>query len=59
MHSDSVERAARAHDRMTDLVVRGGGVEDVASVVTDIIGGCLVVLDAERRRLAEPDGAAG
>jgi hypothetical protein len=53
VHSDAVERAARAHDRMTDLVVRGGGVEDVASVVTDILGGSLVVLDAEGRRLAE------
>jgi hypothetical protein len=53
VHSDAVERAARAHDRMTDLVVRGGGVEDVASVVTDILGGSLVVLDADGRRLAE------
>jgi hypothetical protein len=52
-HSEAVERAARAHDRMTDLVVRGGGVEDVASVVTDILGGSLVVLDADGRRLAE------
>jgi len=53
VHNDAVERAARAHDRMTDLVVRGGGVEDVASVVTDILGGSLVVLDADGRRLAE------
>jgi hypothetical protein len=53
VHSDAVERAARAHDRMTNLVVRGGGVEDVASVVTDILGGSLVVLDADGRRLAE------
>ncbi len=51
-HSEAVERAARAHDRMTDLAVRGGGVEDVAAVVTDILGGALVVLDAEGRRLA-------
>jgi hypothetical protein len=53
VHSEAVERAALAHDRMTDLVVRGGGVEDVAAVVTDILGGALVVLDAEGRRLAE------
>jgi GAF domain-containing protein len=51
-HTDAIERAARAHDRMTDLVVRGGGVGDVASVVTDILGGSLVVLDADGRRLA-------
>jgi GAF domain-containing protein len=51
-HSDSVERAARAHDRMADLVVRGGGVEDVAAVVADVLGGALLVLDADRRPLA-------
>ncbi|GAA2584952.1 helix-turn-helix domain-containing protein [Actinomadura fulvescens] len=50
--SAAVERAAQAHDRMTALVVRGGGVEDVAAVVTDVLGGALVVMDAEGRRLA-------
>ncbi|WP_245966863.1 helix-turn-helix domain-containing protein [Sphaerisporangium album] len=50
--SVAVERAAQAHDRMTGLVVRGGGVEDVAAVVTDILGGALIVLDADGRRLA-------
>ncbi|MBB6474082.1 helix-turn-helix domain-containing protein [Sphaerisporangium rubeum] len=50
--SAAVERAAQAHDRMTGLVVRGGGVEDVAAVVTDILGGALIVLDADGRRLA-------
>ncbi|MCW2882883.1 MAG: putative transcriptional regulator, PucR family [Sphaerisporangium sp.] len=50
--SAAVERAAQAHDRMTGLVVRGGGVEDVAAVVTDILGGALMVLDADGRRLA-------
>lgn len=53
VHSAAVERAAWAHDRMTDLVVRGGGVEEVAAVVTDILGGELVVLDADGRRLAD------
>ncbi|GAA4072615.1 helix-turn-helix domain-containing protein [Actinomadura miaoliensis] len=50
--STAVERAAQAHDRMTALVVRGGGVEDVAAVVTEVLGGTLHVLDAEGRRLA-------
>ncbi|MEU7459207.1 helix-turn-helix domain-containing protein [Streptosporangium roseum] len=44
-HSEAVERAALAHDRMTGLVLRGGGVEDVAAVVTEVLGGSLVVLD--------------
>ncbi|MFF5261045.1 helix-turn-helix domain-containing protein [Actinomadura viridis] len=50
--SAAVERAAQAHDRMTALVVRGGGAEDVAAVVTEVLGGTLLVLDAEGRPLA-------
>ncbi|MGI5237561.1 helix-turn-helix domain-containing protein [Dactylosporangium sp. CA-139066] len=63
-HSDSVERAAAAHDRMTALVLRGAGVEDVAAVVVEVLGGSLLVLDAENRRLAlvgeldQPDPSA-
>lgn len=61
-HSASVERAAAAHDRMTSLVLRGGGVEDVASAVTEILGGELLVLDADGRAvvgdLPPPDAEA-
>ncbi|WP_328824126.1 hypothetical protein [Verrucosispora sioxanthis] len=48
---------------MTALVLRGGGVEDLAAAVTDVLGGALLALDAEGRRLAqvgeidEPDRA--
>jgi GAF domain-containing protein len=31
--SESVEHAARAHDRLTDVLVRGGGVEEIATVL--------------------------
>ncbi|GAA0405070.1 cyclic diguanylate phosphodiesterase [Acrocarpospora corrugata] len=56
-HSDAIERAAAAHDRMTGLVLRGGGVEDVAAVVTEVLGGRLTVLDEEGRPLAgDTDG---
>lgn len=65
-HSEAVERAAFAHDRMTGLVLRGGGVEDVAAVVTEVLGGSLVVLDDSGRpiagdaaRLAEEEDTAG
>ncbi|MFI7704442.1 helix-turn-helix domain-containing protein [Nonomuraea sp. NPDC049480] len=44
-HGEAVERAALAHDRMTSLVLRGGGIEDVVAVVTDVLGGSLAVLD--------------
>jgi hypothetical protein len=50
-HSEAVERAATAHDRMTALVLRGGGVDDVAAVVTEVLGGVLAVLDANGRPL--------
>jgi len=58
-HSASVERAAAAHDRLADLVLRGGGVEDVAAAVGDVLGGSLLVLDAEGRLLARAGGHAG
>jgi sugar diacid utilization regulator len=58
-HSESVERAAEAHDRLADLVLRGGGVEDVAAALTDVLGGSLLVADADGRTLARvgPDPA--
>ncbi|MGY1801738.1 helix-turn-helix domain-containing protein [Blastococcus sp. SYSU D00922] len=48
-YTASVERAAGAHDRFIDLVLRGGGVEDVAAAVTEALGGRLTVLDEEGR----------
>ncbi|MGH3341980.1 MAG: helix-turn-helix domain-containing protein [Carbonactinosporaceae bacterium] len=47
-----VERAAEAHDRMAQLALRGGGVEDVATVAAGALGGALVLLDPQGRRLA-------
>jgi len=51
-HSDAVETAASAHDRMTDVLLNGGGVEDVADVLADLLGGSLVVLAPDGRVLA-------
>lgn len=48
-YTASVERAAGAHDRFIDLVLRGGGVEDVAAAVTEALGGQITVLDEEGR----------
>ena len=53
-HSVSVERAAGAHDRFIDVVLRGGGVEDVAAAVTQALGGSITVLD-EEGRVTPPD----
>lgn len=58
-HSASVERAADAHDRFAELVLRGGGVEEVAAALTDILGGSLRVIGADGALLAgKADGAA-
>ena len=51
-HSDAIERAAAAHDRMNAVVLGGGGVEEVAAAVADVLGGALIVLDSDGRRLA-------
>ncbi|WP_408648519.1 helix-turn-helix domain-containing protein [Streptomonospora mangrovi] len=45
-HSGAVERAAEAHDRLTDLVLRGGGVEEVEAAVSAVLGGAATVHDA-------------
>ncbi|SNR36720.1 helix-turn-helix domain-containing protein [Blastococcus mobilis] len=58
-HTTSVERAAGAHDRFIDVVLRGGGVEGVAAAVTEALGGSIIVLDEEGRIVpADPSPAA-
>ena len=52
-HGEAVERASAAHERMAQLVLRGGGVEDVALALVEVIGGPLLVLDEEGRHLSE------
>lgn len=38
-HSGVIERASEVHDRLTELVLRGGGVHDVAASVSEVLGG--------------------
>lgn len=52
-HNQSVERASAAHDRMAQAVLHGGGVEDIGAALVDVLGGSLLVLDDEGRRLVE------
>jgi DNA-binding PucR family transcriptional regulator len=51
-HSDALERAAEAHDRMAELILRGGDLDDLAGVVAEVLGGGLAILDADGRRIA-------
>ncbi|GAA2814171.1 helix-turn-helix domain-containing protein [Streptomyces showdoensis] len=38
-HNGVIERASEVHDRLTELVLRGGGVHDVAAAVSEVLGG--------------------
>ncbi|MGW3728024.1 helix-turn-helix domain-containing protein [Streptomyces sp. NPDC000851] len=41
-----IERASDVHDRLTELVLRGGGVHDVAAAVSEVLGGTVEFTDA-------------
>ncbi|MFJ3215946.1 helix-turn-helix domain-containing protein [Kitasatospora sp. NPDC086801] len=58
-HSAAVQRAEQAHDRLTDLVLRGAEVPDVAAAVAALLGGEIAVLDAEGEPLAGRSTPAG
>ncbi|WP_051695729.1 helix-turn-helix domain-containing protein [Streptomyces sp. NRRL S-244] len=50
--SEAMRLAAETHDRLTRLVLRGGDVADVAREVAALLGGSLVVHDADGAELA-------
>ncbi|GAA3479101.1 helix-turn-helix domain-containing protein [Streptomyces yanii] len=58
-HSAAMQRAEEAHDRLTDLVLRGGDVKDVAAAVAGLLDSPLTIHDPGGRPLAavRPDGA--
>ncbi|MFJ6698413.1 helix-turn-helix domain-containing protein [Streptomyces sp. NPDC091272] len=51
-HSEALRRASDAHDRLTELVLRGGGVADVAAEIAALLAGGLSVHDADGTELA-------
>ena len=51
-HSEVLRRAADTHDRLTHLVLRGGGVTDVAREIGALFGGGLAIHDADSTELA-------
>ena len=48
-HASAVESAAVAHDRLTDLLLHGGGVDEVARVLAEVLGGAVGVHDPAGR----------
>ncbi|MFF9347390.1 helix-turn-helix domain-containing protein [Streptomyces sp. NPDC014734] len=59
-HSAAMRRAEESHDRLTDLVLRGRDVKDVAAAVAGLLGSPLTIHDPGGRPLAavRPDGVA-
>lgn len=45
-HSAAIERASDVHDRLTELVLRGGGVEEVTRAVSEVLDGTVEFVDA-------------
>ncbi|MFI6579170.1 helix-turn-helix domain-containing protein [Nocardiopsis sp. NPDC050513] len=60
-HTASVERSAAAHDRLTDLVLRGGGVREVAAAIAGVLGGSVLIHDtaSDASVTATPEGVVG
>ncbi|WP_415941062.1 helix-turn-helix domain-containing protein [Streptomyces sp. 067-1] len=63
--SAAMQRAEESHDRLSDLVLRGGDVADVAAAVADLLQGDVTVFDAggwpltETARGADRAGGSG
>jgi GAF domain-containing protein len=51
-HAAAMQRAEEAHDRLTDLVLRGGDLPDVAAAVAGLLDGALTIHDPDGRALA-------
>lgn len=51
-HSEAVERAAAIHDRLTEIVLRDGNLDDVVATVAEVLEASVVLLDEEGRVVA-------
>jgi type II secretory pathway pseudopilin PulG len=49
---EGIAQAAAAHDRFVGVVLAGGGVDDIAAVLGELLSCWVVVLDADGNRLA-------
>ncbi|AJE81836.1 GAF domain-containing protein [Streptomyces albus] len=58
-HSAAMQRAEEAHDRLSDLVLGGGDIADVAAAVASLFRGPITIHDPEGRTLAAVGGTGG
>ena len=56
-HAAAVQRAEEAHDRLTDLVLRGGDVPEVAAATALLLGGEVTIHGPEGRAFAPDQGS--
>ncbi|MGW0906887.1 helix-turn-helix domain-containing protein [Streptomyces sp. NPDC002853] len=54
-HSEALRRAEDAHDRLTDLVLRGGDFTEVATAIGALLDGGTLIHDADGTELARVD----
>ena len=54
-HTEAVDAAALAHDRLTDLLLEGGGVAEVAEVLSGVLDGDAAIFSAACELLAGDD----
>ncbi|MFD4137592.1 helix-turn-helix domain-containing protein [Streptomyces sp. NPDC058572] len=57
-HSGVLERASDVHDRLTELVLRGGGVHDVAAALSEVLDGTVEFTESPPEA-GSADGHAG
>ncbi|MEV6132829.1 GAF domain-containing protein [Streptomyces violaceusniger] len=50
-----IERASEVHDRLTELVLRGGGVHDVADAVAEVLSGSVEFIEVDEAPAAAVD----
>jgi GAF domain-containing protein len=58
-HTAGVERAAASHDRFADLVLAGGGADDITHALGELLGGWVVLLDDHGVRRSQSGDAPG
>ncbi|MEU9339734.1 GAF domain-containing protein [Streptomyces sp. NPDC048278] len=58
-HSAVIERASDIHDRLAELVLRGGQVHDVAAAVSQVLGGTVEFTDTADPRSLETSRTDG
>lgn len=58
-HSGVIERASDVHDRLAELVLRGGGVHDVAAAVSEILDSTVEFSEVASTKALEASRAEG